>query len=109
LESLGLAPLSAARFLNAGLFGVLVVLGAVWTRRVSGSATAGAVVAGVLAISTPMVAMSSWALSEPVGIVTAVACLMLLTEVLRTGDTGRPATGLAAAAGLAAALSCLTR
>src|SRR5581483_7323890 len=96
------------------LFGVLVVLAAVWTRRISGSSTAGAVVAGIVAISTPMVAMSSWALSEPVGIVTAVACLMLLTEVLRTAGAGRdgagwPATGLAAAAGLAAALSCLTR
>jgi len=113
LESLGLAPLSAARFLNAALFGVLVVLAAVWTRRISGSAAAAAVVAGIAAISTPMVAMSSWGLSEPVGIVTAVACLMLLTEVLRTapadGGAGRPATGLAAAAGLAAALSCLTR
>ncbi|HZQ79770.1 MAG TPA: hypothetical protein VFE55_20750 [Acidimicrobiia bacterium] len=119
LEWLGLAGLSAARFLNAAMFGVLVVLAGVWARRISGSDTVAAVVAGVTAISTPMVSMASWALSEPVGIVAEVACLMLLTEALRgtagarpaTGwaATGRAATGWAAAAGLAAALSCLTR
>ena len=109
LEGLGLAPLSAARFLNAAMFGVLVVLAGVWARRISGSATVAAAVAGIVAISTAMVSMSAWALSEPVGIVTAVACLMCLTEALRTGRAGRPATGWAAAAGLAAALSCLTR
>src|SRR5581483_9971414 len=112
LEWLGLAGLSAARFLNAAMFGVLVVLAGVWARRISGSDTVAAVVAGVTAISTPMVSMASWALSEPVGIVAEVACLMLLTEALRgtagarpaTGwaATGRAATGWAAAAGLAA-------
>jgi hypothetical protein len=59
LEFLGLAPLSAARFLNAAMFGLLVVLAAVWTRRISGSTTLAAVVAGLMAISTPMVAMAS--------------------------------------------------
>src|SRR5581483_11982090 len=115
----GLAPLSAARFLNAAMFGVLVVLAAVWARRISGSGAVAAAVAGILAISTPMVAMSSWALSEPLGVVAIVACLMSLTEALRTGPAGRPADGRsaagrspawwAAAAGLAAALACLTR
>src|SRR5581483_5852747 len=109
LEWLGLAGLSAARFLNAAMFGVLVVLAGVWARRISGSDTVAAVVAGVTAISTPMVSMASWALSEPVGIVAEVACLMLLTEALRGTAGARPATGWAAAAGLAAALSCLTR
>jgi len=114
LEWLGLAGLSAARFLNAAMFGVLVVLAGVWARRISGSATVAGVVAGVTAISTPMVSMASWALSEPVGIVAVVACLLLLTETLRAAPggrwaTGRAAAGWAAAAGLAAALSCLTR
>jgi len=119
LEWLGLAGLSAARFLNAAMFGVLVVLAGVWARRISGSATVAGVVAGVTAISTPMVSMASWALSEPVGIVAVVACLMLLTEALRAAPDGRSASGRAAmgggaprwaaAAGVAAALSCLTR
>jgi len=113
LEGLGLGPLPAARFLNAALFGLLVVLGGLWARRLTGSAAAGGVVAAVLALSTPMVAMASAALSEPIGIVLAVGCLMLLTESLRTGTGpgGRAGAGLglAGAAGLAAGLACLTR
>lgn len=104
LEWFGLAPLSAARVLNAVMFGVLVGLAATWTRRISGSAALGAVVAGIVAVSAPMVAMASTALSEPVGVVAVVACLMLLTEAMRTGGAR-----LAALAGLAAALSSLTR
>ena len=104
LEWFGMAPLSAARVLNAAMFGILVVLAAVWTRRISGSPTLGAVVAGIAAVSTPMVAMASSALSEPVGIVAAVGCLLLLTEAVRTGGLR-----YAVAAGLAAAVACLTR
>ena len=104
LEWFGVAPLPAARMLNAVMFGVLVVLAAVWARRISGSATLGWVVGVIVALSTPMVAMASTALSEPVGIVAVVACLMLLTETMRTGRAH-----LAALAGLAAAVACLTR
>jgi hypothetical protein len=104
LEWSGLAPLTAARLLNAVMFGGLVVLAAVWTRRISGSAALGGVVAAIVAVSTPMVAMASTALSEPVGIVAVVACLMLLTEAMRTGGVR-----WAGPAGLAAALACLTR
>ena len=112
LEWLGLGPLPAARFLNAGLFGVLVVLAAVWARRISGSRRAGVAVAVVVALAAPMVAMASAALSEPVGIVLVVACLLCLTEALRTGEVppaGRGRFGWAVAAGLAAGLACLTR
>src|SRR2546423_9662912 len=86
LEWFGLAPLSAARILNAVMLGVLVVLAAVWTRRISGSPWLGAVVAAVVAVATPMVTMASNALSEPVGIVALVACLLFLTEALRADD-----------------------
>jgi 4-amino-4-deoxy-L-arabinose transferase-like glycosyltransferase len=104
LEWFGLAPLTAARLLNAAMFGVLVVLAAMWARRISGSAALGAVVAVIVAISTPMVAMASSALTEPVGIVAVVACLMLLTEVMQTGRAR-----FAGLAGAAAAVACLTR
>jgi 4-amino-4-deoxy-L-arabinose transferase-like glycosyltransferase len=104
LEWAGLAPLSAARFLNAAMLGVLVVLAAVWTRRISGSRRTSVTVAVIVALSTPMVAMASTALSEPVGIVAVVACLMLLTEFLRTGRAR-----FAGLAGMAAAVACLTR
>jgi 4-amino-4-deoxy-L-arabinose transferase-like glycosyltransferase len=104
LEWLGLGPLPAARFLNAALLGVLVVLAAVWTRRISGSAALGAAVAVVVAVASPMVAMGSDALSEPIGIVFVVACLLFLTEARRTGAVRH---GLLA--GLAAALACLAR
>jgi 4-amino-4-deoxy-L-arabinose transferase-like glycosyltransferase len=104
LEWLGLGPLPAARFLNAALLGVLVVLAAVWTRRISGSAVLGAVVAVVVAVATPMVAMGSDALSEPIGIVFVVACLLFLTEARRTG-----AVRHGFLAGLAAGLACLAR
>jgi len=106
LELFGLAPLSAARVLNAAMLGVLVVLAAVWTRRISGSEWLGAVVAVVVAIATPMVTMASNALSEPVGIVAVVGCLLFLTEALRTDDQRLRWPVLA---GLAAAVACLTR
>jgi 4-amino-4-deoxy-L-arabinose transferase-like glycosyltransferase len=124
LEWLGLAPLSAARLLNAAMFGLLVVLAAAWTRRISGSAPLGAAVALNVAVATPMVAMASNALSEPVGIVLVVACLALLTEAIRTGGASSPerrtpggrtgrlwtgGSGFALLAGLAAGLACLTR
>jgi dolichyl-phosphate-mannose-protein mannosyltransferase len=104
LELFGLAPLSAARILNAVMFGVLVVLAAVWARRISGSPRLGAVVALVVAAATPMVTMASNALSEPVGIVAGLSCLLFLTETVRTDGLRWPLL-----AGLAAALSCLTR
>jgi len=124
LEWFGLSPLPAARLLNAAMFGLLVVLTAAWTRRISGSAPLGAAVALIVAVATPMVAMASNALSEPVGIVLVVACLALLTEAFRTGGAsapeGRPpggpmsrlwtgGSGFALLAGLAAGLACLTR
>src|SRR5947207_6883 len=80
LEWFGLGPLPAARILNAVLFGLLVVLAAVWTRRISGSPPLGGAVAVIVAVASPMVAMASTALSEPIGIVLVVACLALLTE-----------------------------
>lgn len=104
LEWLGLGPLPAARFLNAALLGVLVVLAAVWTRRISGSASLGAAVAVVVAVATPMVAMGSDALSEPIGIVFVVAGLLFLTEARRTG-----AVRHGFLAGLATGLACLAR
>jgi 4-amino-4-deoxy-L-arabinose transferase-like glycosyltransferase len=104
LEWFGFAPLAGGRLLNAAMFGALVVLAAVWARRISGSPALGGVVAAIVALSTPMVAMASTALSEPVGIVAVVACLMLLTEMMRTGRAR-----FAALAGLAAAVACLTR
>jgi len=106
LEWSGLAPLAAARVLNAGMLGVLVVLAAVWARRISGSPALGAVVAVVTALATPMVTMASNALSEPVGIVAVVACLLFLTEALRADGMGRRWPLLA---GFAAAVACLTR
>ena len=112
LEWLGLGPLPAARFLNAALFGLLVGLAALWARRITGSPVVGTAVAAVVALSTPMVAMASAALSEPIGIVLILACLMLLTEALRTGAApGHSGRGLvfAVLAGLAAGLACLSR
>ena len=106
LEWFGLAPLSAARLLNAVMLGILVVLAAVWARRISGSLWLGAVVAVVVAVATPMVTMASDALSEPVGIVALVACLLFLTEALRPDDHRLRWPVLA---GLAAAAACLTR
>jgi hypothetical protein len=106
LEWFGLAPLSAARILNAVMLGVLVVLAAVWARRISGSPALGAIVAVVVAVATPMVTMASNALSEPVGIVAVVACLLFLTEALRADDLRLRWPVLA---GLAAAMACLTR
>lgn len=106
LEWVGLAPLTAARLLNAAMLGALVVLAATWTRRISGSPRLGVVVAAIVAVSGPMVAMASTALSEPIGIVAAVACLACLTEALRAD--GRVVQWLVPA-GLAAALACLTR
>ena len=106
LEWFGLAPLSGARILNAVMLGVLVVLAAVWARRISGSPGLGAVVAVVVALSTPMVTMAANALSEPVGIVASVACLLFLTEALRSDDGKLRWPVLA---GLAAAVACLTR
>jgi hypothetical protein len=106
LEWFGLAPLPAARILNAAMLGVLVVLAAVWARRISGSPVLGAVVAVVVALATPMVTMASNALSEPVGIVAAVTCLLFLTEALRADGLRLRWPILA---GLAAAVACLTR
>ena len=113
LEWFGLGPLPAARILNAALLGLLVVLTAVWTRRISGSRPLGAAVAVIVAVATPMVAMASTALSEPIGIVLVVACLALLTEAVRarpaTSGAGSGGGALAGLAGLVAALACLTR
>jgi hypothetical protein len=118
LEWLGLGPLPAARFLNAACFGLLVVLAAVWARRITGSPAVGTAVAVVVALAAPMVAMASTALSEPIGVVLVVACLLLLTEALGTDERGTggpagPARGggsrIVMAAGLAAGLACLTR
>lgn len=106
LEWFGLAPLTAVRLLNAVMFGLLVVLAAMWTRRLSGSAGSGAAVAVIIAVSAPMVAMASTALSEPVGIVAVVACLACLTEALGSEDGGWRWVVLA---GSAAAVACLTR
>jgi hypothetical protein len=106
LEWSGLAPLSAARILNAAMLGVLVVLAAVWARRISGSRLLGTVVAVVVAVATPMVTMASNALSEPVGIVAVVACLLFLTEALRADGLRLRWPVLA---GLAAAVACLAR
>jgi 4-amino-4-deoxy-L-arabinose transferase-like glycosyltransferase len=106
LEWTGLAPLSAARILNAVMLGALVVLAAVWARRISGSPLPAAVVAVVVAVATPMVTMASNALSEPVGIVAVVACLLFLTEALRADGLRLSWPVLA---GLAAAVACLTR
>ena len=124
LEWLGLGPLPAARFLNAALFGLLVGLAALWARRISGSPAVGVAVAAVVALATPMVSMASAALSEPIGIVLIVACLVGLTEALRTGAAPSPSAppadreaersgsgglGFVLLAGLAAGLACLTR
>jgi 4-amino-4-deoxy-L-arabinose transferase-like glycosyltransferase len=123
LEWLGLGPLPAARYLNAALFGLLVVLAAVWTRRISGSPALGAAVAAIVAVSSPMAAMASTALSEPIGLVLVVLCLLFLTEASRTGGGAPPeavsgrrsrwvkggGSGFALLAGLAAGLACLAR
>src|SRR5207244_8491008 len=69
--------------------------------------------ARVGAPSPQMQPLASSALPDPLGSVLSAACLMLLTEALRTGaapgHSGSGGLGFALLAGLAAGLACLTR
>jgi 4-amino-4-deoxy-L-arabinose transferase-like glycosyltransferase len=98
-------PLSAARWLQAGLYGANALLLGHLVTQARGRVTWATVVAAVLFVLSPsMFLLHSMAWSEPAFLLLCLSCLALLARFLRTQD-GR----WAAAAGISAGLACLTR
>ena len=104
LGRLGLPPLIAVRWLNAGLFGVNLFL-AGWIVWRGGGGKAGALLAGLLVLLSDILLEShGWAMSEAL-------CLtfFLLAVVSFQEYTRRKGWGWLAGIVLAAGLACLTR
>jgi hypothetical protein len=97
-------PLDAARWLNAGLFAVLLALSGLLAARIGQRPTAGVVAALVLLVSKDTVLLHAMAWSEPLAIVLGTGGLALVARHIKTGRT--PPLALAA---IGFGLAALTR
>jgi hypothetical protein len=99
LGTLGLPPLEGARYLNAGAFGATLVLVATLIRRPSGARWVPVLAAFFVLTGPPVLAVFSFAWSEPVFIPLVLLGILLLWELLERGGMGR-LVGAAAVFGL---------
>lgn len=81
----GSDPLDAARWLNAGLFGVLLALAGLLAARVGRRTWAAVAAALVLLVSRDIVLLHAMAWSEPLALVFGTAGLALVARHLETG------------------------
>jgi hypothetical protein len=102
--SLGAEPITVARYLNAAVFGLILLVSGVWLRRNLRSRLLIGVGAAALLLAVPVQEVASFAWSEPLFILLALLCLTALQSYR---SEGRPRALYAAAA--YAALACLTR
>lgn len=100
----GADPADAAGWLNAAVFGLVVLVAPLWLRRRGVSAFLAVWAACALALSYPLVLVSSRAISEPLFALSVLLAIVALEARLRTGL--RAALALTA---LFAALACLDR
>lgn len=80
-------PLDAARWLNAGLFGLLLAMAGLLACRISGRVSAGVAAALVLLVSRDTVLLHAMAWSEPLAIVLGTAGIALMARHIETGRT----------------------
>ncbi len=101
---LGAAPLDASACLNAAAFGLLFFACATWLRRRARSRLIVAWTAAALFIAPPLTHAATWAYASPLFILCAMLALFSLIRFLDS----RSRSALLAA-GLFAALACLSR
>ena len=97
-------PLDAAGWLNAAAFGLTVFVTAVWVRSRAQSRSLAVWAGFACALSLPLAATASWAMTDPLFILWTTLSLFALDRFL--DGRGRP---LLLAAAICAALACATR
>lgn len=76
-EGLGIDSIGAARFLNAGLFSLLVFSVGYSQKKITNDPLASVYTAGLISLSFVMVIVHSWILSEPLFLVLGTASLLV--------------------------------
>lgn len=86
LSLAGLALVESARWLNAFLFGAIVLLAGLAARQYARSRLAGVAAAALTLACAPLLDIASWAQSEPLLIALALPALLLLDRFVETGS-----------------------
>lgn len=81
-EGIGFNSISATRFINSGLFSLLIILVGYSQKKITKDALASIYTAAIISVSFVMVIVHAWILSEPLYLVFSVSSLLVFVGYL---------------------------